>query len=326
MNVQRLPLSRSLPQLSIVIPVFNEESCLPALFARLYPALDAVGRTYECIFVDDGSTDRSVALLRQMFQRRPDHTRLVILRGNFGQHAAIMAAFERARGELIVTLDADLQNPPEEIARVVARFEEGYDYVGTIREQRQDSWWRRKASAAMNALRERISGIRMTDQGCMLRGYSRAIVDAINQTREVSTFLPALGSLYALRATEIPVKHDERQGGESKYSLYRLIRLNFDLMTGFSIAPLQFFSMAGSVISLLSVLFVVFLAIRRVWVGSEAQGVFTLFAIVFLLIGVTLFGIGLLGEYIGRIYLQVRQRPRYLVDAVIEKRHKDDEQ
>jgi undecaprenyl-phosphate 4-deoxy-4-formamido-L-arabinose transferase len=326
MNVQRLPVSRSLPQLSIVIPVFNEESCLPALFARLYPALDAVGRTYECIFVDDGSTDRSVALLRQMFQRRPDHTRLVLLRGNFGQHAAIMAAFARARGELIVTLDADLQNPPEEIARVVARFEEGYDYVGTIREQRQDSWWRRKASAAMNALRERISGIRMTDQGCMLRGYSRAIVDAINQTREVSTFLPALGSLYALRATEIPVKHDARQGGESKYSLYRLIRLNFDLMTGFSIAPLQFFSMAGSVISLLSVLFVVFLAIRRVWVGPEAQGVFTLFAIVFLLIGVTLFGIGLLGEYIGRIYLQVRQRPRYLIDAVIERRHEDDEQ
>jgi undecaprenyl-phosphate 4-deoxy-4-formamido-L-arabinose transferase len=326
MSVQRLPAARPAPQLSIVIPVFNEESCLPALFKRLYPALDAIGRPYECIFVDDGSTDKSVALLRQMFQQRPDETRLVILRGNFGQHAAIMAAFERTRGELIVTLDADLQNPPEEIAKVVAQFDEGYDYIGTIREQRQDSWWRRKASAAMNSLRERISGIRMTDQGCMLRGYSRAIVDAINQTREVSTFLPALGSLYALRATEIPIQHDERQGGVSKYSFYRLIRLNFDLMTGFSIVPLQVFSMMGIVISLLSGLFVVFLVIRRLLVGPEAQGVFTLFAIVFLLIGITLFGIGLLGEYVGRIYLQVRQRPRYLIDAVVETRYEGDEQ
>jgi undecaprenyl-phosphate 4-deoxy-4-formamido-L-arabinose transferase len=183
---------------------------------------------------------------------------------------------------------------------------------------RQDLWWRRKASALMNWIREKISGIRMTDQGCMLRGYSRNIVDAINQTREVSTFLPALGSMYALRGTEIQVAHDERLSGESKYSLYKLIRLNFDLMTGFSLVPLQFFSMAGIVISLLSFLFVVFLTIRRLVIGPEAEGLFTLFAIVFLLIGITLFGIGLLGEYVGRIYLQVRKRPKYLIDAIVE--------
>lgn len=311
---------RAAPQLSVVIPVFNEESCLPALFARLYPALDALRRSYECIFIDDGSTDKSVALLQQMFQSRPQETRIVILRGNFGQHVAIRAGFERAQGDFIVTLDADLQNPPEEIARLVARFDEGYDCVGTIRQQRRDIWWRRKASSAMNSLRERISGIRMTDQGCMLRGYSRSVVSAINQSREVSTFLPALGSLYALRSIEIPVSHEERQSGTSKYSLYRLIRLNFDLMTGFSLVPLQLFSMGGIVISLLSLMFVVFLAVRRVLVGPEVEGVFTLFAIVFLMIGIVLFGIGLLGEYIGRIYLQVRDRPRYLVQAVIEER------
>lgn len=311
---------RAAPQLSVVIPVFNEESCLPALFARLYPALDALHRSYECIFIDDGSTDRSVALLQQMFQRRPQETRIVILRGNFGQHAAIRAGFERAQGDFIVTLDADLQNPPEEIARLVARFDEGYDCVGTIRQQRRDIWWRRKASSAMNILRERVSGIRMTDQGCMLRGYSRFVVNAINQSREVSTFLPALGSLYALRSIEIPVRHEERESGTSKYSLYRLIRLNFDLMTGFSLVPLQLFSMGGIVISLLSLMFVVFLAVRRVLVGPEVEGVFTLFAIVFLMIGIVLFGIGMLGEYIGRIYLQVRDRPRYLVQAVIEAR------
>jgi undecaprenyl-phosphate 4-deoxy-4-formamido-L-arabinose transferase len=309
---------RPLPQISVVIPVFNEESCLPALVARLYPTLDALHRPYECIFVDDGSTDRSVALLRETFQQRPHETRIVILRGNFGQHAAIRAGFERVRGDFIVTLDADLQNPPEEIAQLVARFDEGYDYVGTIRQRRRDAWWRRKASAAMNIVRRRISGIRMTDQGCMLRGYSRAIVSAINQSREVTTFLPALGSLYALRSIEIPVRHEERESGTSKYSLYRLIRLNFDLMTGFSLVPLQLFSMAGIVIAALSFLFVVYLAVRRLLIGPEAEGVFTLFAIVFLMIGIVLFGIGLLGEYIGRIYLQVRDRPRYVVQAVIE--------
>jgi undecaprenyl-phosphate 4-deoxy-4-formamido-L-arabinose transferase len=158
----------------------------------------------------------------------------------------------------------------------------------------------------------------MADQGCMLRGYSREVVDAINRSREVTTFLPALGALYALRAIEIPVRHEERHAGASKYSLYRLIRLNFDLMTGFSLVPLQLFSMAGIVVSLLSFLFVVFLTVRRVLVGPEAEGVFTLFAIVFLMIGIVLFGIGLLGEYIGRIYLQVRNRPRYVIQAVVE--------
>ena len=318
MSAQPRLAARAAPALSVVIPVFNEEAGLPALFARLYPALDALQRSYECIFVDDGSRDRSVGLLREMFQRRPAQTRLVILRGNFGQHAAILAGFERARGAFVVTLDADLQNPPEEIANLVAAHDAGHDYVGTIRQQRRDSWWRRRASAAMNSMRERISGIRMADQGCMLRGYSREVVDAINRSREVTTFLPALGALYALRAIEIPVRHEERHAGTSKYSLYRLIRLNFDLMTGFSLVPLQLFSMAGIVVSLLSFLFVVFLAVRRVLVGPEAEGVFTLFAIVFLMIGIVLFGIGLLGEYIGRIYLQVRDRPRYVIQGVVE--------
>nr|WP_298726684.1 glycosyltransferase [uncultured Steroidobacter sp.] len=318
MSAQRFITPIRAPRLSIVIPVFNEESCLPALFEQLYPALDALGRSYECIFVDDGSTDASVSLLRKMFQARPDHTRLLILRGNFGQHAAILAGFERARGELIVTLDADLQNPPSEIAQVVAQFDRGHDYIGTVRQHRQDAWWRRAASSAMNGVRARISGIRMTDQGCMLRGYARAVVDAINQSREVSTFVPALGSLYALRPTEIPVQHHERSNGRSKYSLYRLIRLNFDLVTGFSVVPLQLFSLGGIVIALLSALFVVFLLVRRIVVGPEAEGMFTLFALVFLLIGIALFGIGLLGEYIGRIYLQVRHRPRYLIDAILE--------
>jgi undecaprenyl-phosphate 4-deoxy-4-formamido-L-arabinose transferase len=313
------------PGVSVVIPVYNEEAVLPALFARVYPALDALGASYEIIFVNDGSRDASSALLREQFARRPDVTRVILLNGNFGQHLAIMAGFEASRGGRVVTLDADLQNPPEEIGKLLAKMDEGHDYVGAVRRERQDTAFRRSASRLMNAVRERITRIRMTDQGCMLRAYSRPIVDAINACREVNTFIPALAYTFAERPTEIEVSHEERAAGQSKYSLYNLIRLNFDLVTGFSVMPLQLFSLTGICISLLSVVFVLLLAVRRLLVGPEAEGVFTLFGIAFFLIGITLFGIGLLGEYVGRIYEQVRHRPRYLVQAILERKDRADE-
>jgi undecaprenyl-phosphate 4-deoxy-4-formamido-L-arabinose transferase len=308
----------STPEVSVIVPVFNEEAGLPALFERLYPALDALATGYEIIFINDGSRDRSAAVLREQWQGRPDVTRVILLAANAGQHMAIMAGFEHCRGQIVVTLDADLQNPPEEIAKLVAKMREGYDYVGSIRQNRQDSAFRRWASKAMNGLRERITRIKMTDQGCMLRAYSRSVVAAINSCAEVNTFIPALAYSFAQRPTEIEVAHEERHAGESKYSLYALVRLNFDLMTGFSVVPLQWFSMTGIAISLLSALFVVFLVIRRLVVGPEAEGLFTLFGIAFFLIGLTLFGVGMLGEYVGRIYQQVRHRPRYIVGAVLE--------
>lgn len=306
------------PTLSVVIPVYNEEEGLPALFERLYPALDALDVSYEIVFTNDGSSDRSAAILREQFQKRPDVTRVILFNGNFGQHMAIMAAFEHCRGSRIVTLDADLQNPPEEIGNLLAQMDRGHDYVGTIRRMRQDSIFRRYASRAMNKLRERITSIKMTDQGCMLRAYSRNIVDAINSTRDASTYIPALAYSFARHPVEIEVAHEERFAGESKYSLYKLIQLNFDLMTGFSTAPLQVFSLIGIIISILSIGFVVYLAIRRLVVGPEAEGLFTLFGIAFFLIGITLFGIGLLGEYVGRIYEQVRLRPRYMIEGILE--------
>ncbi len=307
-------------QLSVIIPVYNEEEGLQALFDRLYPALDKLGVTYEILFVNDGSRDRSSAILREQFQKRPDVTRVILFQGNFGQHMAIMAGFEYALGQRMVTLDADLQNPPEDIANLLAKMDEGHDYVGSIRRQRNDSWWRHVASRAMNSLRERITRIKITDQGCMLRAYDRKVIDAINSCKEVNTFIPALAYSFARNPAEVVVGHEERAAGESKYSLYSLIRLNFDLMTGFSVVPLQMFSMLGISISVLSAFFVAFLLVRRLIVGPEAEGLFTLFAIAFLLIGITLFGIGLLGEYVGRIYQQVRHRPRYLVEAVLEGR------
>ena len=290
-------------QLSVVMPVNNEEQGLQALFDRLYPALDALGISYEVLFVNDGSRDRSAAILREQFQKRPDVTRVILFNGNFGQHMAIMAAFEHSRGQRVVTLDADLQNPPEDTGLLLAKMDEGHDYVGSIRRQRSDSMWRHVASKAMNGLRERITRIKMTDQGCMFRAYDRGIIDAINSCKEVSTFIPALAYSFARNPTEVVVGHEERAAGESKYSLYSLIRLNFDLMTSFSLVPLQLFSMLGIGISVLSGFFVIFLFLRRLIIGPEVQGVF---------------GIGLLGEYIGRIYQQVRHRPRYLVEAVLE--------
>ncbi len=306
-------------QLSVIIPVYNEEEGLQALFDRLYPALDKLGITYEILFINDGSRDRSPAILREQYQKRPDVTRVILFKGNFGQHMAIMAGFEHATGQRMVTLDADLQNPPEDIGNLLARMDEGHDYVGSIRRQRNDSWWRHVASRAMNSLRERITRIKITDQGCMLRAYDRGIIDAINSCKEVNTFIPALAYSFARNPAEVVVGHEERAAGESKYSLYSLIRLNFDLMTGFSVVPLQMFSMLGIAISVLSAFFVVFLLVRRLIIGPEAEGLFTLFAIAFFLIGITLFGIGLLGEYVGRIYQQVRHRPRYLVEAVLER-------
>jgi undecaprenyl-phosphate 4-deoxy-4-formamido-L-arabinose transferase len=306
------------PKLSVVIPVYNEEQVLQTLFERLYPTLDALAITYECVFVNDGSKDRSAALLRQQFQRRPKETRVVLFHANFGQHSAVMAGLWYARGDYVITMDADLQNPPEEIGKLVALLDQGYDYIGTVRIKRQDTWWRKSLSRGVNKLREWITPVRITDQGCMMRGYSRFIVAALNETREVNTFIPALASLYAMNPVEVPIAHEERHAGKSKYSLYSLIRLNFDLVTGFSVVPLQLFSMVGMAVSGLSALLVLYLFVRRVIVGPEAEGLFTLFGIVFFLIGIALFGIGLLGEYVGRIYAQVRERPRYIVEAVLE--------
>jgi len=308
----------AIPKLSVVIPVYNEEQVLPTLFARLYPALDALGIGYECVFINDGSKDRSAALLRQQFQSRPRETRVVLFHANFGQHSAVMAGLAYARGDYVVTLDADLQNPPEEIHKLVEKLDQGYDYVGTIRQQRQDRLWRRSLSKGVNKLREWITPVRITDQGCMMRGYARSVVTALNQTREVNTFIPALASLYAMNPIEVPIAHEERHAGQSKYSLYSLIRLNFDLITGFSVVPLQLFSMVGMAVSFLSAALMIVLLARRLILGSEAEGLFTLFAIMFFFIGLALFGIGLLGEYVGRIYTQVRERPRYVVEAVLE--------
>ena len=306
------------PELSVVIPVFNEEPNLSLLFSRLYPVLDGLGRPYEVIFTNDGSADRSLELLKAQHAARPGVTRIIDFNGNYGQHMAIMAAFERVRGRVIVTLDADLQNPPEEIPKLLALIDTGHDYVGGFRINRKDSLFRTLASRLINVVRSRTTSIEMTDQGCMLRAYKRPIIDAIVQSGAINTFIPALAYSFASTPTEVGVEHEERHAGVSNYTLYKLIRLNFDLITGFSLAPLQAFTMFALVCSAGSLALVLVLAYRRLFLGSEAEGTFTLFGIVFFLLSVCMVGIGLIGEYVGRTYQVVRMRQRYHVREVLE--------
>jgi len=306
------------PDISVVIPVYNEEPNLPLLFSRLNPVLDGLGRPFEVIYTNDGSADRSLELLRAEFAARPGVTRVIDFNANYGQHMAIMAAFERVRGQVIVTLDADLQNPPEEIPKLLALIDAGHDYVGGFRINRKDSLFRTVASRIINGVRRSTTSIEMTDQGCMLRAYRRPIIDAIVRSGANNTFIPALAYSFSGNPTEVGVKHEERHAGVSNYSLYKLIRLNFDLITGFSLAPLQLFTMVSMACAAGSFLLMIILALRRLILGPEEGGLFTLFGILFFLISVTMVGIGLIGEYVGRTYQVVRVRQRYFVREVIE--------
>ena len=305
-------------KVSIVIPVYNEEGNLPRLLPRLVPVLEGLGRPWEVVFVDDGSRDRSLALLKEAARSIPGRVKAVELLRNAGQPMAIMAAFGETDGEYVITLDADLQNPPEEIPKLVAMMDEGHDVVGTVRANRKDTLFRKAASRLVNRTTALLTGMRLGDYGCMLRGYHRDVVDVMTASDEVTTFIPALAQLYARNPVEIEVAHEERAEGESKYSVLRLVRLNFDLMTGFSVVPLQLFGLLGFLTALFGFGFGLFLLVRRVIVGSEVEGVFTLFALAFLVMGVIMAGVGMVGEYVGRIYQQVRGRPRFLVRRVHE--------
>lgn len=312
----------SKPYISVVIPVYNEAENLEQLYQRLTVTLDKINKSYEIIMVNDGSQDDSYDRLNELQKRRPEQIRIIHFNANFGQHMALMAGFEHVKGEIIITLDADLQNPPEEISRLVKLIQEGHDYVGGIRKNRQDTFFRRYASILNNWLRYKMTKIRLTDQGCMLRAYRRSLINLMIVSKETSLFIPAQAFSLSNYPAEIEVAHDARKSGESKYNLYRLLRLNFDLMTGFSLLPLQIFTMLGLLISFLSSFFVIYMVLRRIIVGPEAEGVFTLFAIAFFLMGIILMGLGIVGEYIGRIYQEVRQRPRYVIKKMIDESKK----
>lgn len=308
-------------KVSVVIPVYNEQESLPELIRRTTVACEMLGKDYEILLVDDGSSDESASMLSDAAEEPGSHIVAVLLNRNYGQHNAIMAGFSHVTGDLIVTLDADLQNPPEEIPGLVAKADEGYDVVGTVRQNRQDTWFRKRASRLINRLIQSTTGKAMGDYGCMLRAYRRHIIDAMLHCHERSTFIPILANTFARKAIEIPVHHAEREFGESKYSFMRLINLMYDLVTCLTTTPLRMLSVFGSIIAVLGFALSVLLVVLRLAFGPQwaAEGVFMLFAVLFMFIGAQFVAMGLLGEYIGRIYTDVRARPRYFIQRVVSR-------
>lgn len=309
----------NVPYISIVIPVFNEEENLAELLGRCLDVCNRISKPCEIILVDDGSLDQSPEFIVKAAEENPQRVVAVCLNRNYGQHAAVTAGFSVSIGEIVVTLDADLQNPPEEIPKLVEKIEEGFDVVGSIRTNRHDSLFRKLASAIVNRVVQKSTGVMMNDYGCMLRAYRRPIVNAILQCHERSTFVPVLANRFARRTAEIEVNHERRTGGESKYSLWKLINLQFDLLTSMTTFPLRLLSILGVFVSGSGIALAAFLILMRLIYGPEwaVQGVFTLFAILFVFIGALFIGIGLLGEYLGRVYDDVRARPRYFIHQII---------
>lgn len=308
----------NLSSISIVIPVYNEEANFNELIQRTLLTCRSMGRPFEIILVDDGSSDRSAELISQAALDNAGEILGVLLNRNYGQHAAVLAGFAHARGEIIVSLDADLQNPPEEIVKLVRKMDEGFEVLGSVRVPRRDSLFRRLSSYIINRLTAQVTGVVMHDYGCMLRAYRRHIVQAMLQCHEHSTFIPVLANSFARRTAEVEVQHMERKSGSSKYSLWKLINLQFDLLTSITTTPLRLLSILGVLICLMGVgLGILILILRFLW-GAEwaAKGVFTLFAILFFFIGGQFVAMGFLGEYIGRTYQDVRARPRYFVQSI----------
>ncbi len=303
--------------MSIVVPVFNESANLPSLWARLKPVLDGLDRPWETVFIDDGSRDDSLGILREIAAGEEGRVRVVELARNFGQHSAILAGFRQSRGDVVVTLDADLQNPPEEIPRLIAAIDEGNDVVGGWREERHDQAYRKFASRLQNRVTSLVVGVPMHDYGCMLRAYRRHIVDTVVECDEKAAFVPALANSFAKRVAEIPVAHDDRASGQSKYNLFSLVKLSLNLITGFSLIPIQILSMTGILISVPAVLFAFVLLGHRLIYGPQEEGaLWTVSSVEFFLFGLIFLALGLIGEYVGRIYLEVRRRPTYIVRKV----------
>lgn len=300
------------PHLSVVIPVRNQEYRLRPLMERLYPVLQGMGKPFEIIFSCDASRDNSLEILRHMLDDRPG-VKIIELNGCFGQQMATLAAFKKAVGRIVVTLEADPRNSPEEIPRLVAEIERGRDMVGLIRQKRQEPFLHRTLSRLAGCAATRMTGVQLSDQGCTLRAYHRNIITNINRCREATSSIPALAHTFSSNPLELRPLHAERPGGAARTPLYDLLRLNLDLITGFSTAPLRFFTLCGMATSALSAACILYLLLRCILVGPELQGIFTLFAILFFFMGIIMLGLGMVGEYVGRIHQEVRRRPRFVI-------------
>ncbi|MDW8146132.1 MAG: glycosyltransferase family 2 protein [Roseiflexaceae bacterium] len=309
----------SAPYLSVVVPVYNEEENIPHLYERLTSELEHLGLPYEIIAVDDGSRDRSFALLRDL-ARADRRLRVVRLRRNFGQTAAFSAGFDRARGEVVVTIDADLQNDPADIGALLAKIEEGYDVVSGWRAHRQDPFLnRRLPSIIANRLISWATGVRLHDYGCSLKAYRLEVVRGIRLYGELHRFIPAIASWQGVTVTELPVRHAPRRFGRSKYGISRTLRVLLDLVTvrfllSYGTRPMQIFGLLGLLAGGSGVLIGAYLTwIKLAYGAAIADRPLLLLAVLLIVLGVQFISLGLIGELVVRTYYEAQAKPIYVV-------------
>ena len=311
-------------ELSVVIPVFNERASLPHLYARLTEELQALGITYELLFVDDGSKDGSSEVTKSLCQQDA-RAKLICFRRNFGQTAAFSAGFDVAQGRTIVTIDADLQNDPKDIGKLLAKMEEGYDVVSGWRVNRQDAFLKRKLpSMIANRLISIITGVRLHDYGCSLKAYRAEVVKNIRLYGEMHRFIPAVASWMGVSVAEVPVEHHPRRYGSSKYGLSRTVRVLLDLITikflqSYLTKPIQVFGLLGMISFVAGLGLAAELSVERLLFGQAlADRPILLLAALLIIMGVQLVTMGLLGELIIRTYYEAQDKPTYVVKEVFQ--------
>jgi glycosyltransferase involved in cell wall biosynthesis len=310
--------------LSVVIPVYNEEENVDPVYTGLREVLERLGKKYEIIVVDDGSTDGSFESLRWLHASDPS-LKVVRLRRNFGQSAAFAAGFDRAGGRLIVTMDADLQFDPADIPKLLDKIDEGYDIVSGWRLDRQDTYLtRRLPSSVANWLISKITGIKLRDYGCSLKAYRREVIENVQLYGELHRFIPALASSMGVSVAEIPVTHNPRRFGKSKYDLSRTVRVLLDLLTvkfllSYSTRPMQIFGLMGLMSFVVGIIIAAYLSFIRLFLGSPiADRPLLLLAILLIFVGVQLVTMGLLGELTIRIYHEAQGKRIYTVREMLE--------
>ena len=317
------PAAPAAPKITIVIPLYNEEDSIPHLHEALDAAIANYGQPAEVIIIDDGSRDRSFALLKEIAQRDPRFT-IIRFRRNFGQTAAFAAGFAQARGEFVITMDADLQNDPMDIPLLMAKADEGYDIVSGWRKHRQDRWLDRKLPSMLaNRLISNVTDVRLHDYGCSLKVYRTEVLKQVRLYGELHRFIPALASQVGATVTEVPVNHRARQFGRSKYGISRTIRVMLDLITvwflgTYSTRPIHVFGTLGLASMGLGGLFGLYLTFIKLFLGeSIGNRPLLQLAILLVVIGVQLVTMGLLGEMITRTYYESQDKPIYVVREIV---------
>lgn len=306
--------------LSLIIPVYNEEENLRALFDAICAAMKPLDRSWEVVFIDDGSTDASLEILRQLAGQEPEHVRVIVFRRNFGQTAAIAAGLDNSRGDIIILMDADLQNDPQDIPMLLNRLDEGYDVVSGWRKLRKDNALTRTLpSVIANALISFVTGVHLHDYGCTLKAYRRSALEGFRLYGEMHRFIPVFAHSIGARITEIPVRHHPRRFGKTKYGLDRTLKVILDLMTAkfllsYSHKPMRLFGGAGLSLGFLGSALLLYLFIRRYTAGVPVLGspVFQI-AIMLLIMGSQSILMGLMAELLARTYHESQKKLTYTV-------------